>query len=471
MTLWVSSASAATWHIIDLGTLPSPLNRTSSAHAINEVGVAVGSSGTSSDFKPVKFTNGGPQQIGSSGFATDINLAGDVVFNSGTGTNERGYLYSNGATTDLTTIAGASTYAWAINDAGTIVGRMGTPSGKTGFIYQNGMMTDIGGISATDVNNQGEVVGYSASGLGVEAFLYKNGVKTPLTGASAMPYAINESGIIAGQIFDPMVVDSARAAYYADGAWHSLGILGHNPDAEPFDIYSEAHDINNRNQIVGASVSTSKNKLHAFLHSNGVMYDLNAFLAPNAGWELYRAYSINDRGQIVGIGFRESGAHAFLMTPVLDTFTLDVTYANPLAVEGSDESLPAEVVARFVLAGIAGMPGMFRMEDVLSAMVQVEEGVWAEVDVTAFSMTLGAGGLTDILTLSYGLESFTTSDGRVLSLRNNSFELFIDGTHTDGQSFLYHYPDSSQTLAVVPEPSTVLLMAMVLPVLMRLRRR
>ncbi len=43
------------------------------------------------------------------------------------------------------------------------------------------------------------------------------------------------------------------------------------------------------------------------------MIDLNAAVAPDAGWTLNRACAINDSGLIVGYGTKPSGAvHAFL---------------------------------------------------------------------------------------------------------------------------------------------------------------
>src|SRR5262249_3242041 len=62
---------------------------------------------------------------------------------------------------------------------------------------------------------------------------------------------------------------------------------------------------------------TAESRAHAFLHRNGVMVDLNDLIPAGSGWELIDAYSINDRGDIVGYGFRDGGfvAHAFRLSP------------------------------------------------------------------------------------------------------------------------------------------------------------
>src|SRR5262249_29043705 len=58
-------------------------------------------------------------------------------------------------------------------------------------------------------------------------------------------------------------------------------------------------------------------RAQAFLARNGVMVDLTDLIPAGSGWELIDAYSINDRGDIVGYGFRDGGfvAHAFRLSP------------------------------------------------------------------------------------------------------------------------------------------------------------
>ncbi|MCW5559667.1 MAG: hypothetical protein KIT22_17770, partial [Verrucomicrobiae bacterium] len=61
---------------------------------------------------------------------------------------------------------------------------------------------------------------------------------------------------------------------------------------------------------------------HAFLWHGCVLYDLNQLIATNSSWTLVSANDINDRGQIVGWGYRgfdRNESRAFLLTPATDS--------------------------------------------------------------------------------------------------------------------------------------------------------
>ncbi len=47
------------------------------------------------------------------------------------------------------------------------------------------------------------------------------------------------------------------------------------------------------------------------------MLDLNDLITPSAHshWDLVQALSVNERGQIAGIGLEDGSPHAFLLTP------------------------------------------------------------------------------------------------------------------------------------------------------------
>ncbi|HEY9875844.1 MAG TPA: PEP-CTERM sorting domain-containing protein, partial [Candidatus Obscuribacterales bacterium] len=99
------------------------------------------------------------------------------------------------------------------------------------------------------------------------------------------------------------------------GAGSDLGTLGGDS--------SVAYAINNLGQVVGFSNIAGSTDIHAFLHTNGTMFDLNNLVAANAfdGFSvLAGAFNINDSGQIVGSGLRADGTlHAFLATPITPT--------------------------------------------------------------------------------------------------------------------------------------------------------
>ena len=94
------------------------------------------------------------------------------------------------------------------------------------------------------------------------------------------------------------------------GGIRNLGTL-------PGDVYSEAHGINARGQVVGVSCDAA-GVCRAFLWEDGVMTDLNTLVAPGYGDVLTTAQDINDRGVITGRAFDpDTGARpAFEATPV-----------------------------------------------------------------------------------------------------------------------------------------------------------
>ncbi len=84
------------------------------------------------------------------------------------------------------------------------------------------------------------------------------------------------------------------------------------------DFASVALSINDRSDVVGASFNTSF-EFHAFVWRHGVMSDLNK-LAPNSPLQLDLAASINDAGEITGLGETKNGeVHGYLALPIDDS--------------------------------------------------------------------------------------------------------------------------------------------------------
>lgn len=447
----ITASQAADWTIVDLGALPG-VKSNSGAVGINSFGVAVGSSGPDANRLPVKFQNGDVQSLGSlpgapsagSPLAYDINDQGAIV--GATVSSEgkpRAFLYRNGVMSDLGTFGGDSSTAFAVNNGGVVVGWANDVHGGTvAFKYESGVMSPIASGTAMDINDHGLIVG--DLGIG-QSFTYQNGLLEVIQ-ADGSIWAVNNNGMIVGE---GIIGGNVIPAYLENGSWHGMAPPG---------VAGAAFGINDRDQVVGEANIAAGGNTTGFLYSNGVMHDLLSLLPADSGWSGIGAYDINDRRQIVGYGRKDGQWRAFLMTPTIDTFDLEVTYANPLVTDGDSEGAPAEVTARFVLEGIAGMPGTFRLEDVVSAFVEFEDGVFTELDLASFQMTLGPGGVDEILTLSYNFDSILTPAGVEISLRNNSFQLYVDRILPDsGGSFSYFYPDSAQSLSVVPEPSSIAL--------------
>jgi probable HAF family extracellular repeat protein len=274
--------------IRDLGTLPG--GDYSSAFAVNDSGVVVGTSNTSTSMHAFSWTTSqGLQDLGtlpgtnaSSAFA--INNQGQIVGSSG----DHAALWSGGSIQDLGTLGGATSEAHGINNLGAIVGVSDTSSGPHAFLWQNGAMQDLGLLSgdtssrADHINDNGTVVGASEGSGGVRAFVW--------TSAAGM---------------------------------QPLGSDG---------VYSEAFDINNAGQVVGEVASSLGTRAFLWTSQAGLI-DLNTKVSNLPGdVVLIGAFSINEKGQIVAFGLKnpnvsqhqevtaDSHVHAgptrvFLLTP------------------------------------------------------------------------------------------------------------------------------------------------------------
>ena len=274
--------------IRDLGTLSG--GDYSSAFAINDSGVVVGTSNTSTSMHAFSWTTSqGLQDLGtlpgtnaSSAFA--INNQGQIVGSSG----DHAALWSGGSIQDLGTLGGATSEAHGINNLGAIVGVSDTSSGPHAFLWQKGAMQDLGLLSgdtssrADHINDNGTVVGASEGSGGVRAFVWTST-------AGMQPLA-------------------------SDGA------------------YSEAFDINNEGQVVGEVASSLGTRAFLWTSQAGLV-DLNTKVSNLPGdVVLIGAFSINEKGQIVAFGLKnpnvsqhqevtaDSHVHAgptrvFLLTP------------------------------------------------------------------------------------------------------------------------------------------------------------
>jgi hypothetical protein len=61
--------------------------------------------------------------------------------------------------------------------------------------------------------------------------------------------------------------------------------------------------VNEWDAVVGwGFVDAGNSKPHAFISGNSGLIDLNAFLPPDSGWVLERAFGVNNFGDVVGYG-------------------------------------------------------------------------------------------------------------------------------------------------------------------------
>ena len=274
----------------DLGTLPG--GDYSAAFAINDSGVVVGTSNTSTSMHAFSWTPAkGLSDLGTlpganASSALAINNQGQIAGSSG----PHAVLWSAGGIQDLGTLGGATSEAHDVNNLGTVVGLSDTDSGPHAFLWQNGAMQDLGVLPgdtssrADHINDSGMVVGASEGSGGVRAFAWSSTTgMQPLSGST-------------------------------EG------------------IYSEAFDVNNAGQVVGETAGSMGTRAFLWTSKDG-MIDLNEAVSnlPN-DVVLIGAFSINDKGQIVAFGLKspkvskhqevtaDSHVHAgptrvFLLTP------------------------------------------------------------------------------------------------------------------------------------------------------------
>ena len=118
--------------------------------------------------------------------------------------------------------------------------------------------------------------------------------------------AINDCGQAAGVSLNAGT-GRVEAFIEEQGERSSLGTLGGS--------FSIARGINNCGEVVGGSLTEGDESYHGFVYRNNRLFDLNAMLEPDSGWELIQAFAINNRGEILGVGAREGQDRIVLLRP------------------------------------------------------------------------------------------------------------------------------------------------------------
>jgi probable HAF family extracellular repeat protein len=153
-------------------------------------------------------------------------------------------------------------------------------------LWENGSVTDLGNLGGT--------------------------ANPALLGVGNAALAINNRGQVVGTSALPGNTTHHAFLWTGETGMRDLGTL-------PGDIVSAGLGINNRGDVIGNSISPPglpTGNPHPFLWQDGVMADLNTLIPADSPLQLLTAFSINDRGQITGIGVTSGGdVHAYLMTP------------------------------------------------------------------------------------------------------------------------------------------------------------
>ncbi len=246
--------------------------------------------------------------------ALAINASGQVVGS----TLNKAARWDSGSVTLLDTPSGRQSRATAINNHGDVVGQIYSRSSASEAARWGSLgLTTLPGLAATgesvatDINDGGQIVGSAAtSSAQTHAVLWQNGIAADLGtlgGSQSVATAINDSGNVVG--FSTLAGETVTHGFLWDGvAMLDLASPAGN---------SRAWSVNNRGQVVGDFFAPS-GRQHALLWEDNLATDLNS-LVDNLplGWLLATAQGINDRGQIAVIALNERlQLNAALLTPV-----------------------------------------------------------------------------------------------------------------------------------------------------------
>ncbi len=280
-------------------------------------------------------TDNSNQSWGIAEDGTALCISSDVTFEQIGGftfvyMDMKATLWSDGTVTNLNDLVTGGddlvlTDARAMSPTGQIVGWAEPPGHEhppwwpNGFLFEDGNVTDLGLMeNPRAINSHNQIVGGNISIQQETAYLWDDGEEVwlhddPLIQApSSIAFDINDDGLIVGQA-QLTLWTSPEPIYWQDRKAYKM-------IPEVPDMWGEATAVNNSGQVVGSFLDQSPPyPLVAFIWQDGQWSELTQFLPAGHGWIQLYPLDINDRGQIVGVGFRSDGwARAFLMTPVVD---------------------------------------------------------------------------------------------------------------------------------------------------------
>ncbi|HLM01856.1 MAG TPA: FG-GAP-like repeat-containing protein [Pyrinomonadaceae bacterium] len=343
--------SSVRYVIEDLGVLSAEPSNYSLATGINSVGQATGiTRGEFGEYRLFRWTNGTMENLGIiSGTpdartgATEINDFGWITGTLKTPTEQiHAFLYKNSTLIDLggggAEFPGGEniTRGRGINNFGEVVGYQGENNPRA-FYYDGATMRNLNSMIpagsgwilkfANDINDKRQIVGggsNSNSEGGTRAYRYTVGAGSILAifggNSFSEAYSISNLG---------KTVGGSTNLPFSNGFAHAdeFGTLQLGAPA-PCGGNSKAKDVNARGTIVGwyypitgqSGCPQAFNERPVVWTQFGVAFELNNLIDPSLGWTLTEANSINDRGQIVGVGTRVINGfirtRAYRLTPI-----------------------------------------------------------------------------------------------------------------------------------------------------------
>ncbi|MGA8492981.1 MAG: hypothetical protein WB711_21340 [Terriglobales bacterium] len=241
--------------------------------------------------------------------ARGYNQAGHAVGWAIDSSDERGpqaFIYQN---RKLVALPGHNSKALAINDSDDIVGQAivkGTGPAMP-VLWHEASVRDLGGCCggvANAINKSGQVVGnmYDQNGQ-YRAFLWDQSRGIKYFGAAdndSTAVSINERGHVLVQEFD-----SGVFIYEGKGTAVRVKI--------PTSLPVQARSINGADVVVGDCGAYSDVAVAFRWDETNGYRDLNTLIPTGSGWRLESATSINNRGQIVGVGEHDEKNAGYLL--------------------------------------------------------------------------------------------------------------------------------------------------------------
>jgi probable HAF family extracellular repeat protein len=287
----------------------------SNAWGIDSNGLVVGQSGAS---LAVTIGRGGAvHDLGvpageTFSWAFGLNEHGLVVGGTSSGGVTRAAVWEHGRASELPGVSGnGQTEARATNERGQVVGYSTLSTDRKHAVVWDNIKrapVDLGTLPGDDnseargINDRGEIVGESYATNGPRhAVVWRNGKITALAGlgGDSAAYSINANGAVAGQSNGHAVKWDRR------GSVVDLGTL-------PGGNGSWAYSINDRGVVVGGAYPAGSFYPHAVLFDHGSVIDLGVL----PGGTQSDAHGINNHGEIVGQEYDASGqAHAVVWKP------------------------------------------------------------------------------------------------------------------------------------------------------------